>query len=172
MIHDKILKSESFVKAQLWVFNGLAGISLAYFLALFSAGEPKDFSFSLELATILFSISLISNAVLALMVISTDKDPEFLHLLSVSKYSSWIPIASMYSAAFAVLALVAHFSWFAFICMVFMGLMTPFMSYKALKAELESIKKRRADIQMETLDTQLNIIKMLREKETEAENEK
>ena len=95
MIRDKLFKSKAFVEAQLWVFNALSAVSLGFYFSLFSAGDPEKFSTSLQLATVLFGISLVTNASLAFLILISDKDAEFLDMLNRSQYFGWVPVVAM-----------------------------------------------------------------------------
>lgn len=65
-------------------------MSLAFYFSLFSAGKPEEFSVSLQLATVLFGISLATNAPLAFFILVSNKDSDFLDMLNRSKYFGWI----------------------------------------------------------------------------------
>ncbi|HCG6308651.1 TPA: hypothetical protein NJ173_001708 [Vibrio parahaemolyticus] len=152
MKYSDFIKSKIFVDIQLWVFNGLAAISIAYFFALLSAGSPEHFSLAIEASTILFSVSLVMNSALALIIIVSGKDSDFLYFITTSKYLSWLPIVGMYSPAIAILFLLAHFSIIALLTVVIVIVLIPVLFRKALSAQSAANEKRRLEIEQERLD--------------------
>jgi hypothetical protein len=159
MIRENLLKNKAFAEAQLWVFNGLSVMSLAFFFALFSAGSPDDFSFSLQLAAVLFGVSLSSNSFLASIIIFSEKNSDYLDMLNKSPYFGWVPIIAIYSSGLAVVCLVLSYSWFAFFSIVFTMAAVSYLWIKTMKHESEQHKKRMQELELEKLNTMAEILK-------------
>ncbi|HID3971102.1 TPA: hypothetical protein ACXE0Z_000459 [Enterobacter cloacae] len=143
----KYFLSKAFVEAQLWVFNGFAAVSLAFYFSLFSAGKPDEFSASLQVAVVLFGISLVSNASLAFLILVSDKDAEFINMLNSSKYFGWIPLIAMYSMLFAIITLILYFSWVAFFVTILTMAAVYWLFNKALSHEKKLTEKRTLEMQ-------------------------
>lgn len=163
MIREKLLKNKAFAEAQLWVFNGLSVMSLAFYFALFSAGSPDTFSTSLQLATILFGISLSSNSLLASIIIISGKDSDYLDMLNKSPYFGLVPIIAIYSSGLAVISLVVFYSWLAFFSVVFTMAAGIYLLLKAMSYETKLHKKRMQELESEKLSTMHDILKNKKE---------
>lgn len=169
---NKYFLSKAFVEAQLWVFNGFAAVSLAFYFALFSAGKSEAFSVSLQFAVVLFGVSLVTNASLAFLILISGKDGEFIDMLNRSKYFSWIPIVAMYSMLFAILSLILNFSWIAFLCSILTMTCVFLLFKKALGHENNQIKKRIREMQYEQTSIMLELLKMQKKEEEDSEESK
>ncbi|MDH0053586.1 ABC-type multidrug transport system fused ATPase/permease subunit [Pantoea sp. PA1] len=165
MDFNKYFLSKAFVAAQLWVFNGFAALSIAFYFSLFSAGKPAEFSISLQFSVVLFGISLVTNASLAFLILVSNKDPDFLNMLNRSKYFSWVPLTAMYSMLFAVVFLVLNFSWTALILLILTMAAVYILFERAIKHEREQIETSIRKSKNEQMSTLIEILKMQREKE-------
>ncbi len=161
--------NKAFAEAQLWVFNGFSAVSLAFYFALFSAGNPENFSVLLQLTIVLFGISLATNAPLALLIMVSDKDIEFLNMLNNSKFFGWIPIIATYSTMFAVLSLIAFYSCLAFIVVIATVCAIVYLFNQALKAEKIKHKEKMRELKAERISLTLDILKQKKERDSEKE---
>lgn len=157
-IRDGFFKSKTFVEAQLWVFNGFSAVSIAFYFSLFSAGNPENFPVSLQLAVVLFGISLATNGPLAFLILISDKDSEFLNMLNNSKYFGWVPITSIYSMAFAVISLIAFYSWWAFSFVFITLLAVVLLFFQAMRYDKIEREKRMRQLKSEQLNAMLDIL--------------
>lgn len=169
MFQNKFFKSKKFVKAQLWVFNGLSVISLGFYFSLFSAGNPATFPISLQLAVIFFGVGLAANASLAFLFITSRKDPEFIDMLNNSRYFGWIPIVAIYSTGFAVLSLISFYSWIALIAVIFTMCTTIYLLYRTMQDEIKQSERRINEIELEKINLRLEILKNEKEKQEKSE---
>ncbi|EKO3937444.1 hypothetical protein F7U68_003544, partial [Vibrio metschnikovii] len=140
-----------FIETQLWMYSSFAASSMAYFLALFSAGENVSTSYVLMLATILFSISLIFNASMAFFIVSVQKDGELIHLLNISKYFRTVPMISIYSFVLGLVLLVGYFSIFAALAVIISVPFVMWLFFKSMSVIKEEmwVKHRKKMAQMD-----------------------
>ncbi|KZQ28030.1 hypothetical protein A3464_06925 [Enterobacter genomosp. O] len=167
---NKYFLSKAFVEAQLWVFNGFAAVSLAFYFSLFSAGKPDEFSISLQIVVVLFGISLVSNASLAFLILVSDKDAEFINMLNSSKYFSWIPLIAMYSMLFAIITLILYYSWVAFFVTILTMAAVYWLFNKALSYEKKLTKQRTCEMQADCTSTMLKLCEMKNKEEQQKIN--
>ncbi|HIF5971534.1 TPA: hypothetical protein ACX3GO_004595 [Vibrio parahaemolyticus] len=151
MITDKIFQSKDFIETQLWMYSSFAASSMAYFLALFSAGTNVSTSYVLMFATILFSISLIFNASMAFLIVSVEKDGELLHLLNISKYFRIVPMISIYSFVLGLVLLVGYFSVFAALAVIISVPFVMWLFFKSMSVIKDEmwVKHRKKMAQMD-----------------------
>lgn len=164
-MRNNFFTSKVFLEAQLWVFNGFAAISLAFYFSLFSAGSPNQFSWALKTAVIFFGIGLVLNAALAFLILISGKDAEYFHMLNSSKYFGWVPVMAVNSTLLAVLFLVIHFSWLAFMAAIVVIAITYFAYKNAMNEEKKRHEEKMREYDLQQIDARLQLIKMHREKE-------
>lgn len=169
-MRNNYFTSKVFLEAQLWVFNGFAAISLAFYFSLFSAGNPNEFSWALKTAVIFFGIGLVLNAALAFLILINGKDAEYFHMLNSSKYFGWVPIIAVNSTLLAVLFLVIHFSWLAFMAAMVVIAIAYFAYKNALDEESKRHEEKMREYERQQLDANLQLIKMNRENELKNQN--
>ncbi|MBW3696736.1 hypothetical protein EK599_13620 [Vibrio sp. T187] len=110
---DKINESEMFHKNQVWAHSGMAALSYAFFLAYLSSISNLEPLVSLNIATILFALSLGLNSVFMAINVVFGFDRIFLAKLrkiEVFNYVTWLAYLSF---LLATSSLVAVFSWWA-----------------------------------------------------------
>lgn len=151
MITDKIFQTKHFIETQLWMYSSFAASSMAYFLALFSAGTNVSTSYVLMFATILFSISLIFNASMAFLIVSVEKDGELVYLLNISKYFRIVPMTSIYSFVLGLVLLVGYFSVFAALAVVISVPFVMWLFFKSMSVIKDEmwVKHRKKMAQMD-----------------------
>ncbi|MEZ9233845.1 hypothetical protein QF117_04215 [Vibrio sp. YMD68] len=116
-----LVQHEVFIKKQIWLYSTFSAVSMAFFLAMLSAGAESDNSTPLKLATLAFSLSLTINSLLSFIIVGFDDETETLHALFKVDLFSFVIFSAFLSFVVAVLFLIAHFSISYSIISLFVG---------------------------------------------------
>lgn len=148
-----IMKSDKEAQKTLWIHAALAGISLTYFFALFSAGNDIATNCLLKISTISFAISLATNSSITFVLKMTDIDGELAHFFQTTSPFGYIFILSQYSFALSIILLILYFNFYAgllFIALIIFAIIAFFISFKKFqKYETELHLQRMKQIQQE-----------------------
>ncbi|WP_036801763.1 hypothetical protein [Photobacterium marinum] len=121
MLVSEIFNNELFIRRQIWVYSSFAATSMAFFLALFSAGDKVDTSLPLSMSIYAFTISLTVNSILAFICVGFDDEIETLNDIYQNSSFKLVPILAFLSFIVSVLFLLAHFSLWSACFALFTG---------------------------------------------------
>lgn len=104
---------------QKWIYASFSAISMAFFLALFSAGDKYQSSISLSLSIWFFSASLVCNSTLSFLLYGySDAEQSFKHIKTMP--FSLVPSTGIMCFFMAVVTLISHYSVGASLMVVFL----------------------------------------------------
>lgn len=108
--YRKYFSRVEFMESLIWVYSAFGAASMAFFLALFSAGERVNSSFALHICIYLFSFSLIVNSYLAFLITLLKKKGDLLFKFYTATYFRYVPICAILSFTLAVAFLISSYS--------------------------------------------------------------
>ena len=106
-----------------WVHTSFSAVSIAFFLSLLSAQQATIDALSIEVASMFFCISAISNAGLSLFLALFGQIDMYVNRIYFTLYP-WLdlnslPAISIYSFIFGIIFLFGYYSYFfAFIAVI------------------------------------------------------
>ncbi|PNH92279.1 hypothetical protein [Vibrio diazotrophicus] len=131
---DNNEKYPALAQRQIWLYSASAAVSSAFFLALLSSGNSLDNSLLLLLSTILFAISLVTNAVLAFHGMAYNSQPVEMARQTSTIHVFKVQFCAYLSIVLAVLFLIWYFSFVAFLSALIAGTFSFYKLYDGISS--------------------------------------
>lgn len=137
-----------------WVHSSFSAISLAFFLSLLTASTQVIDDFSISIASVLFCISLFSNAMMAAFLVWPSSLDETLFNRLYALYPWWnifsVPTLAMTSFLLGLFSLLSFFSlWLTALAVCVVAVQFLVLGIKQQNASKENWEKIKEKLQEE-----------------------